>query len=200
MSIYNFAPSPDLATREEITTTWENGFTDSQIDDIIRIGENLSLNDSIIAGQKDGDDMSHIRKSKTSWIKLDGRSEWLYDTLAYIARQINGQFYDFDLSGFVEDMQYTVYNGAENGHYSWHIDKGMLNVSPRKLSMVVQLSDPSEYEGGDLEFFYSSEVMKAKKKKGLVYLFPSWVVHRVTPVTSGVRRSLVVWVAGPKFR
>jgi len=66
MSIYNFAPSPDLATREEITTTWENGFTDSQIDDIIRIGENLSLNDSIIAGQKDGDDMSHIRKSKTS--------------------------------------------------------------------------------------------------------------------------------------
>lgn len=200
MSIYNFSPSPDLATREQLTTTWENGFTDAQIDDIIRIGEALAMNDAVVGGQKQGEDISHLRKSKTSWIKLNDETTWLYDSLAYIARQINGQFYEYDLSGFVEDMQYTVYHGDGGDHYSWHIDKGIPQLAPRKLSMVLQLTDPSEYVGGDLEFFYSSTPMKATKKKGLIYVFPSWMVHRVTPVTSGIRRSLVIWVAGPKFR
>jgi PKHD-type hydroxylase len=76
----------------------------------------------------------------------------------------------------------------------------MINNSPRKLSMVLQLSDPSEYDGGDLEFYVQSEPIKAEKKKGIVYVFPSWVLHRVTPVTRGTRRSLVMWIAGPKFK
>lgn len=200
MSAYQFVPSPDLSTRESTLTTWENGFTDEQIDNIIALGESLASNDATIGGQKEGEDISRIRKSKTSWIKCNEQTVWLYDSLAYIARQINGQFYEFDLYGFVEDMQYTVYNGEEKGHYSWHIDKGCNSLSPRKLSMVLQLSDPSEYVGGDLEFFYSTSPEKAVKKKGLIYLFPSWTLHRVSPVTSGVRRSLVVWISGPKFR
>ena len=71
MSVFNFKPSPDLATREQLTTTWENGFNDAQIADIIRIGEALTLNDAVVGGQQQGEDISHIRKSKTSWIKLN---------------------------------------------------------------------------------------------------------------------------------
>lgn len=200
MSAYQFVPSPDLSTRESNLTTWENGFTEEQINNIISIGESFSINDATVGGQKDGEDISKIRKSKTSWIKCNDQTVWLYDSLAYIVRQINGQFYDFDLYGFVEDMQYTVYVGKDESHYTWHIDKGFNSLSPRKLSLVLQLSDPSEYKGGDLEFFYGSNPEKAIKKKGLIYLFPSWMLHRVTPVTSGIRRSLVVWVSGPKFR
>jgi len=199
MSSYFFAPSPDLSTQEQTFTTWENGFSDSQISDIIQIGDSLIPKNAKIGGSQENDDISEIRKSKTSWIQLNNETSWLYDSLAYIVRQLNGQFYDFDLDGFVEDFQYTVYDGGGD-HYSWHIDKGTSTISPRKLSIVLQLTDPSEYEGGDLEFYVAPKPSVAKKQKGLIYAFPSWMLHRVTPVTSGIRRSLVVWAAGPKFK
>jgi PKHD-type hydroxylase len=62
------------------------------------------------------------------------------------------------------------------------------------------LSDPSEYDGGDLEIFTGTESVALEKKKGIIHAFPSYVMHRVTPVTRGTRRTLVVWIAGPKFR
>jgi PKHD-type hydroxylase len=65
---------------------------------------------------------------------------------------------------------------------------------------VLQLSDPDEYEGGNLEILSSREPTVIEKKKGLVSVFPSYILHRVTPVTSGVRKTLVVWTTGPKFR
>ena len=200
MSTYFFAPSPDLSTKEQPFATWENGFNDSQINDIIRIGDSLIPREATVGGHNGELHIeTNIRKSKTSWISLNNETGWLYDSLAYIVRQLNGQFFEFDLDGFVEDFQYTVYDGSGD-HYSWHIDKGSSTISPRKLSIVLQLTDPSEYEGGDLELFTSSTPIVAKKQKGIIYAFPSWILHRVTPVTSGVRRSLVVWVAGPKFR
>jgi len=198
MSTYFFAPSPDLSTREQTFTFWENGFTDSQINDIVRIGESLRPKEAIVGTENERKVISEIRKSKTSWIQLNNETTWLYDSLAYICRHLNGQFYDFSLDGFVEDFQYTVYDGAGD-HYTWHIDRGS-RETPRKLSLVLQLSDPNEYEGGDLEFFVSAEPIKAKKQKGLLYAFPSWMLHRVTGVTSGIRRSLVIWVSGPKFK
>lgn len=200
MSTYFFAPHPDLSTKEQTFTTWENGFSDDQIKDIIRIGESLIPKEAVIGGGPENNTVNNqLRKSKTSWIPLNNDSSWLYDKLAYICRQLNGQFYDFDLDGFVEDFQYTVYD-ASGDHYTWHIDKGFIDGAPRKLSLVLQLSDPDEYEGGNLEFFAAPEIIQAKKQKGLVYAFPSWVLHRVSPVTSGIRRSLVVWVSGPKFK
>jgi PKHD-type hydroxylase len=66
--------------------------------------------------------------------------------------------------------------------------------------MVLQLSDPSEYDGGDLELFIAPNPTVATRKKGLIYIFPSWVLHRVTPVTRGIRKSLVIWITGPKFK
>jgi PKHD-type hydroxylase len=200
MSLYQFVPSPDLSTRETNLMTWENGFSDSQISQIITIGEECTKTEATVGASGGSlEEVPLIRKSEIGWIGLNDRTSWMYDSLAYISRQINGQFFGFELYGFVEDFQYTIYR-PDGDHYNWHIDKGMINNAPRKLSMVLQLSDPSEYEGGDLQFYVQSEPINAEKKKGLIYIFPSWILHRVTPVTRGTRRSLVVWITGPKFK
>lgn len=196
MSIYRFTPSPDKATNESLHTWWNDGFSPRELKDIISIGEDYAVDDGTV---NDGEVVTEIRKSKVAWISQNNRTSWLYDRLAHIARQLNGQFYDFDLFGFVEDFQYTVY-GPGNDHYTWHMDKGRNSNCPRKLSLVVMLSDPSEYDGGDLEIFTGTKPVILDKKKGIVHAFPSYVMHRVTPVTRGTRRTLVVWISGPKFR
>lgn len=201
MSNYQFAPAPDKSTWENSSAFWEGGFTAAELDEIIKLGDALRPMQAVV-GSNDGETqvVPAVRRSRTAWISQN-HLPWLYDRMAFIARNLNGQFFDLDLYGFVEDMQFTVYEGTDEGHYSWHVDKGAMGggMSPRKLSMVLQLSDPTDYEGGDLEL-NTGRIETAKKQRGIVYAFPSYVLHRVTPVTAGLRRTLVVWVAGPKFR
>lgn len=195
--MYSFSPSPDLLTNEQTHATWENVFSDSEISEIRVMCDKLALKDAAI----NVDDLNAgIRKSKIAWIEINQETGWIFERLASAGRQLNGRFFDFDIYGFVEPFQYTVY-ANDNSHYSWHMDKGNLNSSPRKLSMVLQLSDPTEYEGGDLELMTGGETpIKVERKKGLIVAFPSWILHRVTPVTAGTRKSLVIWIAGPRFR
>lgn len=197
MSLYQFAPMPSFGIGEEPFATWEGGFSDEDIKNIDKLIESRKV-EQAFTGNSETD--PKVRVSEVSWIELADDSAWLYDKLAYIANRLNGQFYRFDLYGFGEHMQYTFYKGGDNGHYTWHVDSGVLTDTPRKLSVVLQLSDPSEYEGGDLEILNGPEITGIKKQKGLVTVFPSYVLHRVTPVTSGVRKTLVVWVTGPAFR
>lgn len=198
MSFYTFSPCPST---QQVYATWENGFGSDQIQKIIELGESLELTNGTVSLLKEGQSLDNVRKVKVSWITLNNDTGWLYESLAYIARNLNSEFFNFDVSGFVEDFQYTVYT-SDNDHYDWHVDLSTHNmkVSPRKLSLVLQLSDPSEYEGGDLELMNGADPIKMKKERGLICAFPPWTLHRVTPVTKGIRRTLVVWVAGPKFR
>lgn len=200
MSSYMFAPSPTFGRSNEPYLFWKDGFSDEEIEAIKGIGASRKANDATVNGKSEQEDISDIRVSKTSWIDLQQDSEWLYNRLAYIARQLNGQYYNFDLYGFWENMQYTIYDSAQNGHYDWHVDAGSADECPRKLSLVLQLSDPTEYEGGELQIMHAKDPITIEKKKGLVTVFPGYTLHRVTPVTSGVRKTLVVWVAGPAFR
>jgi PKHD-type hydroxylase len=197
MAVYSLAPPPSLGVGENSFATWDGGFTPEQIESIRSLGDALPLAPATTGS---GSTSDTVRLSETGWIGLNPDSAFIYDNLAFIARQLNGQFFDFDLFGFVEDIQYTVYR-ENGGHYGWHIDRGVNSgQAPRKLSLVLQLSDPSEYEGGDLELFTELEPMQMEKKQGFVVAFPSFVLHRVTPVTSGTRRTLVVWLSGPKFK
>ena len=120
--------------------------------------------------------------------------------MAWIARKLNSAFYGFDLTGFHEDFQYTIYKGEEKAHYDWHIDNSSLDNVPRKFSMVLQLSDPKDYEGGNLEIKVGSTPDIVDKKRGLVAAFPAYRLHRVSPVKKGIRKSIVIWVVGPAFR
>lgn len=199
MSVYQLLPSPAFVGEDNFAT-WENGFTDEQIQKIIDICEEYTKVEAGVSNENSVNEK--IRKTEVAWIDYNDKTAFMYDSIGNIARRLNGQFFGFDIWGFQEHFQYTVY-GDEESHYTWHMDRGMSHStgsSPRKLSLVLQLSDPDEYEGGDLQLFTQSEPITIEKKKGLVVAFPSFIMHRVTPVTSGTRRTLVVWLTGPSFR
>lgn len=203
MKFYHLHPSPDLSTRETNIATWTGGFTEQEISKIISIGEELVPERAVTTSPHGFDVNPKVRESKVSWIEHSSSTNFIYEKLGYICRTLNGQFFDFDVTGIAYPLQYTTYraSGDVSGHYDWHMDKGDLSSSPRKLSLTLQLSNPSEYEGGELQFFVNAlNVETASKEKGMIYLFPSYILHRVTPVTAGIRRSLVVWFSGPKFR
>jgi PKHD-type hydroxylase len=194
MSIYTLSRSPQVAPNYAF---WEGGFSQDEAFRVRTDAEN-AMTEATIDGRKID---PTIRRSKVNWLKSDQTFVWLYDKLGYVARQLNGQYFQFALDGFHEDLQYTVYEANDEGHYDWHMDGGEGgNYPPRKLSMVLQLSSPDEYEGGDLEFMIGSKgSIIAIKELGMIYVFPSWLLHRVTPVTKGCRRSLVAWLSGPRF-
>lgn len=201
MANYIFSPAPTFGVSEHPFVTWKDGFTNEEVDQLIAYCNTLKFEKATVGGGEENETVTRIRESKVAWIDNTQESGWIYDRMAYIARNLNGQFYKFDLYGFSEHMQFTVYEEDSNGHYTWHVDCGVgSSTPPRKLSLVVQLTDPEEYEGGDLEIFTSEEPTKVEKKKGMIAAFPSYALHRVTPVTKGTRRSLVVWVTGPAFK
>jgi PKHD-type hydroxylase len=111
---------------------------------------------------------------------------------------LNAQYYRFDLTGFGEPVQLTQYDQSENGMYGWHQDYG--GGISRKLSLVLQLTDPAGYEGGNLQVMTTGNPVNVRKQRGLIAAFPSFVLHQVTPVTQGNRQSLVAWVSGNAFR
>lgn len=196
---YTFAPASTLHQNHSFLT-WENAFSDEEIDIILNICNKLNIEKATLGGTPNDEDFSEIRVSKVGWLNQNPETMWIYDRLAYVARNLNAKFYGFDLFGFVEDMQFTIYDSETYGHYTWHIDMSEASPSTRKLSLVLQLSDPSEYEGGELQTMNSKEPSIIDKKKGLIAAFPGWALHRVTPVTSGIRKTLVVWIAGPQFK
>ena len=196
--LYNISPSPTLGLGEHEFVTWNDGFTEVEINTVIEVGDSLEKEHSQIDNGKLSP--KNVRISEIAWMYPTQENMWLYNRLSWILRQLNAQFYRFNITGFDEPFQYTIYKGSndDGGHYCWHKDTG--GDAPRKLSIVMQLSDPSEYEGGDLELLNGNgDILKVEKKKGFIAMFPSYHPHRVTPVTSGIRRSLVVWASGPAF-
>jgi PKHD-type hydroxylase len=198
--MYQFLPNRPRNGSTESFITWEDAFTSEEIDRLIALCEANEQKKAQVGSNNDGVVNEKIRRSKVSWLENSADSLWVYDRLAFIARSINSDFYRFDLYGFIEHMQYTVYEDNDQGHYTWHVDAGPNMDAARKLSIVLQLSNPEDYEGGELQVFTASEPVAVVKQKGLVAAFPSYTLHRVTPVTKGIRRTLVIWVGGPEFK
>jgi PKHD-type hydroxylase len=178
---------------------WANAFTPEELDRIERYGDVLPLTEAGLAKDTASDVRDRIRITRTAWLEGIEENKWIYDRVQQIAMMINAMAYRFDLSGFSERIQYSVYHGTEGGHYDWHVDQGPLGIR-RKLSLTLQLTDPSQYEGGDLQFLAGSQTETAPRDRGMLIAFPSYGVHRVAPVTSGTRKSLVIWITGPQFR
>lgn len=135
-----------------------------------------------------------IRDSTITFLTRGPETAWIYERMNAIVAQLNGQYWRFELAGS-ELLQVSDY-GPEQ-HYTWHTDLGARGAtSRRKLSISVQLSDPASYDGGTFESFARSTPLAAPRDQGAIIAFPSYVLHRVTPVTRGVRRSLVCWYVG----
>ncbi|HVV27066.1 MAG TPA: 2OG-Fe(II) oxygenase [Rhizomicrobium sp.] len=181
-------------------TAWADAFTPGELDRIEEYGDRLTQEKATLWGvERQTADHDRIRITRTAWIAPGPETRWLYDRMQAVIRALNDKTYQFDLRGFSENFQYTVYHGAEGGHYDWHVDHGPLNVQ-RKLSISLQLSDGARYEGGDLQFRAGRKTDTAPRERGVIVAFPSYVLHRVLPVTAGTRKALVAWTTGPRFR
>ena len=144
---------------------------------------------------------SDYRECDIRWLNKD-RESGLVDTLWRYIDRANRDSFDVDVR-YINELQFTTYKGKNEGRYGWHHDVDFKNPLPhhRKLSVTIQLSDPSEYEGGEFEFENGIDKLPDDvKEKGTVLIFPSFYKHQVKPVTSGTRHSLVTWVEGPHWR
>ncbi|MGI9317545.1 MAG: 2OG-Fe(II) oxygenase [bacterium] len=140
------------------------------------------------------------RSSRVGWIPKEETYLWLYEKLGNLVTEANQDLWQFDLLGMAEPIQLTEYHADEEGHYDWHTDVGAGKTSMRKLSITIQVSDPNDYQGGELQFMSRRVPQSATSAPGSVCVFPSYLLHRVNPITQGIRRSIVLWVSGPPFR
>ena len=147
-----------------------------------------------------------VRKTDISFI--DDENDLMNELCWGFIREANSRFFKYKLDHF-QPIQFARYQ--DGGHYDWHQDDTLIVVNGgkevRKLSLTFSLTDDSEYDGGLLEFFNGSKEMikdgknlaKDIKSVGTAIVFDSSDWHRVTPVTRGIRYSLVCWTIGPRF-
>jgi PKHD-type hydroxylase len=141
-----------------------------------------------------------IRSGTVQWINPHEVSPRIFShffTLACVANEERG--WNFDITGPSPSLQATSYSGTAEEHYDWHMDWGVGAMAYRKVSVVAHLSKPGDYEGGSLQLTNGSIPIDAVQEYGSVTVFPSFILHRVTPVTRGRRLGVVSWVLGPLF-
>lgn len=175
-------------------------FSNDECDKIIKLSSSYNKR-SAETLEENSKKISEYRKSEVSFIPPGDKDfEWVYERLSGYTNKLNDDFFNFDLYGFCECLQFTEYK-APTGHYHAHIDK-VSGGRLRKLSIVLQLTDPTEYEGGDFQIMNSGEYSpdNAPRERGTLLVFPSYTLHRVTPITKGTRNSIVGWIAGPPFK
>ena len=124
---------------------------------------------------------------------------WVYARVREVFTLAN-QLMRADIVPSMNDpIQLLRYDAEEQGHFRWHADTVPSDMT-RKISLVVPLSEPEEYEGGQLQFNQGGLLCELPQKCGHPVAFPSWLIHRVQPVTRGRRYSLVAWIRGPNWR
>ena len=189
-----------LVSISKDNTSWvalENIFTDQELDEIVIQGNRVKKTSGTVSGS-----ISDYRVCDIAWLKSDETEsdfDWVYATLTDAIKKVNNEYFQFDLTHLTA-LQFTVYDGKNNSNYQKHMDLGR-PFPNRKLSFSIQLSDDNEYTGGDLRFHYiKTQPEIAPRTRGKIIFFPTWTVHYVTPVTQGIRYSLVGWVNGPNFK
>ena len=176
-----------------------NVFSPDECNKIIQIASLKEKKDAVIIGKDNPGELNKdVRKNKVVWLDEQDDLDWAYRKMTDAITYLNAQFFNFDLYGFTEQLQFTEYN-APGDNYKLHIDRSFNGVI-RKLSIVIQLTNPDEYEGCDLEIHDSLEPIKLKRDQGTMLAFPSFTLHKVTPITKGTRHSLVAWIGGPNFK
>ena len=192
-------PNTSWAFQTDRIDAWaycDKAFTPEECQQIIDYAKQFDKKDARIT---DKDKLNlKIRESKIVWITPDPEIDWVYRRLTDIIMKLNDDYFRFDLFGLIESLQFTEYN-APSGHYSKHVDS-VFNGPIRKLSITIQLSDPKNYEGGELQIHIESVPKVMKKEQGTLIAFPSPTLHEVTPVTKGRRYSLVGWITGKPFK
>lgn len=185
---------------------WEGRFKKETCERIVSLASLLPEQNAVIGSEYvDSRLDSQVRRSKIRWLSaaMPDFKDLCLD-MEDMFKEANRRAFGVEL-WHIHEIQFTKYDSSEEGFYNWHND--VMWESPhcahRKLSMSIQLSDSSDYEGGDLEIkplHLDPPDPTTLRKQGNVIVFPSFLMHRVTPVTKGTRYSLVAWMEGPKWR
>lgn len=189
---------------------WGDAFSSEECDKIRELGELQAFeNDGfqtarVGGGDGPGDEVPDVRRTDLVWLIPNERTDWIFQRIGQIVGRINFDKFQLDLTDF-DGLQFSVYKEENQGHYDWHIDTQ--NTPPdgkfRKLSIVVSLTDPSEFEGGEFLLRPAGDernTVSMRLPKGHMLAFYSYTPHKVVTVTKGTRVSLVTWVKGPKWR
>lgn len=191
---------------------YERVLSPVECDAIAQLGEAKNPGAGTIGNGDDsgGVENAEYRKVMTSQLvpqdAISGSDiSWLFARVRDRVMWANADHFRFDLHGLWQNINYLRYDEAKTeseipGHYDWHQDFGGGESSQRKLSVVIQLSKPEDYDGCRLHLHNEREFDPGHVQQGDMVIFPSWTVHRVTPITRGRRRALVSWVSGPPLR
>jgi PKHD-type hydroxylase len=175
---------------------WGSGlFTPAELDKIN--AQALALPARQVAVGRDLTVKPEANRSVVRSLAPSPDSGWIYQRITNMVAQLNSKHFQFEINGLDEPLYHVTYDAKDQGHYMWHTDVG---ATTRKLSITFQMTDPADYDGGDLEMNAFGVVDKCPRERGTLVLFPSYHVHRVTPVTRGTRSALVAWIVGPPFR
>ena len=171
-------------------------FTEKLCKEIIDLSSTLKKEQGTILNKEVGE-QERRRQSTISWLPFN-KMQPMYDDLIYLVQKINRNHFGFSNIQITEQAQVSEYSKGQ--FYHWHTDSTIdMDIEPpvRKLSMTLLLNDSSEFEGGNLEI---AGKKMSPMKQGHAAIFASFLQHRVTPVTKGVRKSLVVWFNGEPFK
>ena len=181
---------------------WEDFLTNEEIALLLSLPQWHEKKAAEVGTIGDGKVNQDIRTTDVAWLHPCEKTKLIWQKIIHAVTQVNNKHFHFDLDGCYEPAQLGMYKSNDGGHYNWHIDcMGSHLTTPRKLSMALMLSDTSEFEGGDLQVkTINDNAETLEQKQGRAFFFPSYTLHRVAPVTKGVRRSLVMWFGGPPFK
>lgn len=188
--------SNDLITQVAV---WPGFLDATTCERAIRLAQLIPPADGRVQAGMEDVNKEDVRRSEIRFFNPGPETEFIFAPLWQALQQVN-QGYRMEVTRFSDGAQIARYAAEYAGHYDWHMDLGMERFSRRKISLSVQLSDGSSYDGGDLEFHLSRLDREEMRQRGTLIAFPSFLEHRVTPVSRGERYSLVAWVEGPPFR
>jgi predicted 2-oxoglutarate/Fe(II)-dependent dioxygenase YbiX len=195
----------NVRNRSVVTYPWcyKHGvFTESELAQIGNLCLSLNSEPGLVGKNKERD--TSIRSSDISWVVRNEDTAWFWDRIALEIQLLNEQFYGYELYGY-DALQYSTYESESSGKYKFHSDISFGQEAPdesalRKLSASLLLNN--DFTGGEFQIITGDpeEPVMPEMRSGTLIVFPSFMIHGVKTVTSGVRKSLVAWCIGPKFR
>jgi predicted 2-oxoglutarate/Fe(II)-dependent dioxygenase YbiX len=173
-------------------------FTPEECDRIIATANQQYASKARVGSEATSKTDLSIRNVDQYHIGLNDDTRWIYDKLMLATAMANHEHFKYNISGITHELQLLHYRSDDgNGHYDWHTDVGHGHSACRKISISVMLSPADKYKGGDLEVNDHGVLRQGIREQGSVNLFPSYMPHRVAPVTEGERWALVIWINGP---
>lgn len=182
-------------------------FSKEYCEDIIKTAKLIDPQEASMGLSETGTSHQNLdyRRSKVRFLNSgDWRFQKLFDDLWKVILTANKDWFNFHLTK-MDFVQLAEYDASYKGEYKAHHDVFWINKDPfyhRKLTALVQLSNPDEYEGGNFEILEANPAPTPEEMKdqGTVIVFPSFYRHQANPVTKGTRYSIASWVEGPKWR